>query len=295
VTDAAARRAELAENLRVVRERIAGACRKAGRGADEVTLVAVTKTYPASDVAHLAALGATDVGENRDQEAAAKVAEVVRLRAEVEAAPGAEVEAGAGTGPGIEAGAGIAAGAEVEAGAGARVEAEVGASVRWHFIGQLQRNKCKSVVTYADVVQSVDSVRLAGTLADAAARHRDRPLDVLVQVSIDGDPSRGGAVSAIGQAAGRGDEEVDLDRVMARVAEADSLRLRGLMAVAPLGWEPERAFAALADIAAASRVNYPAATWLSAGMSSDVEQAIDFGSTHVRVGSALLGKRALLL
>jgi pyridoxal phosphate enzyme (YggS family) len=191
------------------------------------------------------------VGENRDQEAAAKVAEVARVRA--------------------------------------------GASVRWHFIGQLQRNKCKSVVTYADVVQSVDSVRLAGTLADAAARHRDRPLDVLVQVSIDGDPSRGGAVSAIGQAAGRGDEEVDLDRIMARVAEADSLRLRGLMAVAPLGWEPERAFAALADVAAASRVNYPAATWLSAGMSGDVEQAIDFGSTHVRVGSALLGNRALLL
>jgi PLP dependent protein len=251
VTDAAVRRAELAENLQAVRERIAGACRKVGRAADEVTLVAVTKTYPASDVAHLAALGVTDVGENRDQEAAAKVAEVARVGA--------------------------------------------GASVRWHFIGQLQRNKCKSVVTYADVVQSVDSVRLAGTLADVAARHRDRPLDVLVQVSIDGDPSRGGAVSAIGQAAGQGDEEVDLDWVMARVAEADSLRLRGLMAVAPLGWEPERAFAALADIAAASRVNYPAATWLSAGMSGDIEQAIDFGSTHVRVGSALLGNRALLL
>ena len=247
VTDAARRRLELADNLRVVRERIADACRKAGRSADEVTLIAVTKTYPAEDVAHLAALGATEVGENRDQEAAAKATQV----------------------------------------------AAAGANVRWHFIGQLQRNKCKSVVSYADVVQSVDSVRLAGTLADAAERHRDRPLDVLVQVSIDGDRSRGGAVSVIGHPAGLGDDEVDLDRVLARVARADSLRLRGLMAVAPLGWEPERAFAALAEIAEVGRANYPSATWLSAGMSGDVEQAIHYGSTHVRVGSALLGNRRI--
>jgi PLP dependent protein len=147
-------------------------------------------------------------------------------------------------------------------------------------------------------------VRLATTLADAAERHRGRKLDVLVQVSIDGDPSRGGAVSAVSAAAGppratpvggRSDSEVDLERVLAAVAQASSLRLRGLMAVAPMGWEPERAFAALADIAAGCRAIYPDATWLSAGMSNDIEQAIDHGSTHVRVGSALLGKRALLL
>jgi uncharacterized pyridoxal phosphate-containing UPF0001 family protein len=254
VTDTA-RREELAGNLRAVRERIAEACRRAGRGADEVSLIAVTKTYPATDVVHLATLGATEIGENRDQEAAAKAAEV----------------------------------------------AATGLSVRWHFVGQLQRNKCKSVVTYADVVHSVDSVRLATTLADAAERHRDRELDVLVQVSIDGDPSRGGAVSAAARTpratpvGRRDDSEVDLDRVLAAVAQASSLRLRGLMAVAPTGWEPERAFAALADIAAGCRAVYPDATWLSAGMSNDIEQAIDHGSTHVRVGSALLGKRALLL
>jgi pyridoxal phosphate enzyme (YggS family) len=236
----------LAENLRLVRERIAAACRKAGRGADEVTLIAVTKTYPAEDVALLAELGVTEVGENRDQEASAKAAEV----------------------------------------------AAAGARVRWHFIGQLQRNKCKSVVSYADVVHSVDSVRLAGTLAEAARRGRERPLDVLVQVSIDGDPSRGGAVSAIGQPV---DEEVNLERVLATVAGAESLRLRGLMAVAPLGWLPERAYAVLADIAAGCRAQFPAATWLSAGMSNDIEAAIDYGSTHVRVGTALLGNRASLL
>jgi pyridoxal phosphate enzyme (YggS family) len=244
VTDAA-RRDELAGNLRAVRDRIANACRRAGRGTDEVTLIAVTKTYPADDVVRLAALGLIEIGENRDQEAAAKAVEV----------------------------------------------AARGANVRWHFIGQLQRNKCKSVVTYADVVHSVDSVRLAATLADTAQRLRDRPLDVLIQVSIDGDPSRGGAVSTSGQQS----VDHDLAQVMASVAGAGSLRLRGLMAVAPIGWEPERAFATLADIVAASRAEYPEATWLSTGMSNDIEQAIDYGSTHVRVGSALLGNRALLL
>jgi pyridoxal phosphate enzyme (YggS family) len=240
-----ARREDIAENLRSVHERIAAASRRSGRSPGEVTLIAVTKTYPAADVVRLAGLGNTDVGENRDQEAAAKAVDV----------------------------------------------AAAGVAVRWHFIGQLQRNKCKSVVTYADVVHSVDSVRLAETLAEAARRVRDQPLDVLVQVSIDGDPARGGAV-----AMGDGDRnDVELSRVLDVVAGADPLRLRGLMAVAPLGWEPERAFARLAELASAMRSTYPAATWLSAGMSHDFETAIDYGSTHVRVGSALLGNRAPLL
>lgn len=278
VTDTAARRAELAENLAGVRERIARACRRAGRDEGEVTLIAVTKTYPASDVAHLAAVGVTDVGENRDQEAAPKAAAVSALGVSTLGVSTLGVSASGASALGVS-----------------TLGATSGAALRWHFIGQLQRNKCKSVVSYADVVQSVDSVRLAGALAEAAERHRDTPLEVLVQVSIDGDPSRGGAVSVSGQPHGPGDDEVDLGRVLARVARADSLRLRGLMAVAPLGWEPERAFAALADIVAASRLNYPAATWLSAGMSGDFEQAIDYGATHVRVGSALLGNRAPLL
>lgn len=109
------RRAELAAGLARVRARIADACAAAGRDRGEVTLVAVTKTYPAADVVALAGLGVTDVGENRDQEAAPKAAEA----------------------------------------------AAAGATPRWHFIGQLQRNKARSVVRYADVVQSVDSVRLA--------------------------------------------------------------------------------------------------------------------------------------
>ncbi|MGR6321110.1 YggS family pyridoxal phosphate-dependent enzyme [Micromonospora soli] len=236
------RRAELAAGLARVRARIADACAAAGRDRGEVTLVAVTKTYPAGDVVALAGLGVTDVGENRDQEAAPKAADV----------------------------------------------AAAGVTPRWHFIGQLQRNKCRSVVRYADVVQSVDSVRLAGALDAAAAAGRDRPLDVLVQVSIDGDPARGGALPD------SADPERGLDPVAEAVAGAGALRLAGLMAVAPLGWAPERAFARLAEVAERFRGRHPEATVLSAGMSGDLEIAIGYGATHVRVGSALLGMRPTL-
>ncbi|MEV0003839.1 YggS family pyridoxal phosphate-dependent enzyme [Micromonospora sp. NPDC050980] len=236
------RRAELAAGLARVRARVADACAAAGRDRDAVTLVAVTKTYPAADVVALAGLGVTDVGENRDQEAAPKAAAV----------------AGAGVTP------------------------------RWHFIGQLQRNKARSVVRYADMVQSVDSVRLAAALDAAASDVRDRPLDVLVQASIDGDPARGGALP------GAADPQRGLDPVAAAVAGAAGLRLAGLMAVAPLGWEPDRAFARLAEVAARLRADHPGATALSAGMSGDLESAVGHGATHVRVGSALLGMRPTL-
>src|ERR1700754_3359953 len=178
-----ARRDQLAASLTEVRERIARACVSADRPVDDVTLVAVTKTYPASDVVLLGQLGVTDVGENKDQEAAPKFA---------------------------------AANAD-------------GAKVRWHFVGQLQRNKARSVASYADVVESVDSGRLARAL-DGAAAARPTELEVLIQVSIDGNPARGGVV---------GD---DLWRVSDMVAAAEHLRLNGLMAVAPMDWEPDRAF-----------------------------------------------------
>jgi pyridoxal phosphate enzyme (YggS family) len=243
-----ARRAELAANLTTVRGSIEAACAAAGRDAAEVTLVAVTKTYPASDVLHLAALGVADIGENRDQEAAPKAAEV------------------------------------------AAAVAVADADVRWHFVGQLQRNKCRSVVGYAELVHSVDSVTLARTLDGAVERHRGRPLDVLVQVSIDGDPSRGGALVPAPQSLG----ERDFDRVAEAVAESRWLTLRGVMAVAPVSWHPERAFAELARTAEHLRVGYPTATTISAGMSADLREAIAHGATLVRVGSGLLGNRAAL-
>ncbi|MGH3680370.1 MAG: YggS family pyridoxal phosphate-dependent enzyme [Natronosporangium sp.] len=228
---------QLAANLARVRARIAAGATAAGRDPAGVTLVAVTKTYPASDVVRLAGLGVADIGENRDQEAAGKAAEVERLGA---------------------------------------------AAVRWHFVGRLQRNKCRSVVRYAELVHSVDSPRLAAALGAAAAAHRDRPLAVLLQVSVDADPTRGGVVPD------------QLPRLVEAIDAEPALRLAGVMAVAPPDWPPAAAFGRLAELAEQVRSEHPSATIVSAGMSADLEAALACGATHVRIGSDLLGKRAPL-
>ena len=234
-TDPDARVRELAANLAEVRARIATAATAARRAPEDVTLVVVTKTWPASDVALLAALGVTDVGENRDQEA----------RPKYEALPGL--------------------------------------GLRWHFVGQLQRNKARSVASYADVVQSVDRAELVGAL-DRAAGELGRRIDVLVQIDLADPPQphRGGVVPA------------DLAQLADVVAGCEALRLGGVMAVAPLGADPGAAFAVLRAASLALRVDHPAATMVSAGMSGDLEAAVAAGATHVRVGTAVLGGRAAL-
>src|SRR6478736_8994820 len=179
----------LAANLDVVRRRIAAACAEAGRPEGDVSLVVVTKFFPASDVRLLAGLGVTDVGENRHQEAEAKAAECADL------------------------------------------------GLRWHFIGGLQSNKAAAVAAYADVVESLDRAKLVAPLS-RGAHSRGHDVDVLLQVSLDppGADHRSGADP---------DDLADLAR---RVEDAGMLRLRGLMAVAPLGEEPDAAFARLADV-----------------------------------------------
>ena len=236
------RREEIAKALAAVEARVADACAAAGRPRAEVRLLAVTKTFPATDAALLTDLSQTDLGENRDQEAGPKAAELRALRPD--------------------------------------------ARPRWHMIGRLQRNKARSVVRWADEVQSVDSVRLADALAKALrnareAGERSAPLDVLIQASLDDDPSRGGCPLP------------HLGELADHIATLDGLRLRGLMAVAPLGADPAPAFARLAAAAADLRRSHPDAVELSAGMSGDLEPAIAHGSTCVRVGTALLGARGL--
>ena len=224
------RRAELEARLATVRQRVAAALEAAGR-TDGVTLVAVTKFFPASDVDPLAELGVPDNGENRGPGAAAKVAELAhRDRLTV------------------------------------------------HFIGQLQTNKAGSVAGYADVVHSLDRAKLARAL-DRAAEREGRVLDVLVQVGLDTAGGRGGAAP----------EEVPALADLA--ADLPHLRLRGLMAVAPLGEPPRPAFARLRSLAERVRADHRDATWLSAGMSADLEDAVAEGATHLRVGSAILGSR----
>ncbi|MBB5917963.1 hypothetical protein BJY24_006875 [Nocardia transvalensis] len=171
--------------------------------------------------------------------------------------------------------------------AGAKV-ADLGhlSQVRWHMIGRLQRNKAKSVARWAYAVHSVDSERLVTALDTATgaaldAGHRETTLEVLLQVSLDRDPGRGGVAPD------------DLPALADQVAKADHLRLAGLMAIPPLDTDPEPEFARLAAVYERLRRDHPEASELSAGMSGDLESAIRHGSTCVRVGTALMGTRPI--
>ncbi|MFE4592454.1 YggS family pyridoxal phosphate-dependent enzyme [Streptomyces laurentii] len=235
------RKSELAANLARVEERIADACAAAGRARDEVTLIVVTKTYPASDVRFLHELGVRHVAENRDQDAAPKAAACADL------------------------------------------------DLSWHFVGQLQTNKVRSVVGYADVVQSVDRLKLVSALSAAAVK-ADRELGCLIQVALDAEAGgRGerGGVSPDG-----------IEELAAAVDAAPGLRLGGLMTVAPLvgsyAGRQRAAFERLMVLSTALRATRPTANMVSAGMSGDLEEAVAAGATHVRVGTAVLGVRPKL-
>jgi pyridoxal phosphate enzyme (YggS family) len=234
------RLAQLRENLAAVRQRIAAAAAAAGRQDHPPRLIVVTKFHPAQDVRRLASLGISDVGENRDQEASDKAAQLHDTE------------------------------------------------LRWHFIGQLQSNKAKSVVKYAHSVHSVDRPQLATALAKAMAAEQERagraPLECFIQVSLDEDADRhrGGALPA------------EVPALAEQLAGAEGLRLAGVMAVAPLKADPAAAFERLAALSARLATQYPDATGISAGMSQDLEAAIRCGATHLRIGSDILGPRPAL-
>ncbi|MFG2759659.1 YggS family pyridoxal phosphate-dependent enzyme [Streptomyces wuyuanensis] len=235
------RRTELAENLARVEERIASACAAAGRKREEVTLIVVTKTYPAGDVRLLHELGVRHVAENKDQEAAPKAAACSDL------------------------------------------------SLTWHFVGQLQTNKARSVAGYADIVQSVDRPKLVRALS-AAAVNAGRELGCLVQVALDAESGRQGERGGVAPG--------DVEELAAAVDGAPGLRLDGLMTVAPLAGpyagRQQAAFERLMEFSSRLRADRPAANMVSAGMSADLEQAVAAGATHVRVGTAVLGVRPRL-
>jgi PLP dependent protein len=238
------REAELADALTAVRTRIDAAAKAAGRNPSEIELLPITKFFPAADVAILHRLGCQSFGESREQEAAAKAVEVAKL---------------------------------------------VAAPVQWHMVGLIQRNKARSIAQWAYAVHSVSTTEVVAALARQVADAltdggRDQPLRVYVQISLDGDVSRGGVDIA----------RPDLvDELCARVARADGLELVGLMGMPPLDSDPDEAFARLADEHRLVLRTYPQAVGLSAGMSADLESAVKHGSTCVRVGTALLGQRPL--
>ena len=225
-----------ADRLRAVRDRIDVAARDAGRDPAEVTLLAVSKTWPAADVRALAAAGQLEFGENRAQELLTKAGELADL------------------------------------------------PLRWHFVGQLQRNKAAAVARVGAVVHSLDRPALVPVL-DRAGQGTGRAVPVFVQVDLGGPEgelaARGGAAPA------------DVPALADLVAAAAGVELRGLMAVAPRGVPPRPAFDRLAELAARVRAGHPSATGLSAGMSADLEEAIAAGATLVRVGTAIFGRRPL--
>ncbi|MFF5627010.1 YggS family pyridoxal phosphate-dependent enzyme [Microbacterium sp. LWH10-1.2] len=221
---------DLGARLSAIDEQIADAARLAGRDADEITRIVVTKFHPASLVRELHGLGVREVGENRQQELSAKSAELSELD-----------------------------------------------DLRWHFIGQAQTNKASAIRRSAQVVHSIDRDRLADALHRAA--EDDSVLDVLVQVNLTDDVGRGGVAPDAAAA------------LAEHVMTLPSLRLRGVMAVAPLDEEPASAFARLRDVADGIRALDPSATWISAGMTGDFVEAIQAGATHLRIGSAITGPR----
>ena len=218
------RRTEIAERLLDVQERIAVAAKKAQREPADITLIAVTKTFPISDIEILSELGVQEFGENRDGDAAPKAAAV----------PG-----------------------------------------RWHFQGQIQSNKLKSICSWAHVIHSLDELRHFQVIEKFATH----PLEIFLQVNLDGLAERGGAA-------------IESLYPLASIIQAHPVhRLAGLMAVAPLGIDPEIAFGNLHEIQRAFLRDFPSAKSLSAGMSQDFEIAISHGATHLRIGSQIMGSR----
>ena len=213
------RKEEIAHNLETVRANIATVA------AHPVTLIAVTKTFPSSDVQILKELGVKDFGENRDSEGAEKSAVV---------------------------------------------------SGTWHFQGQIQSNKLKSITSWASVIHSLDDPRHF-EIIEKVAPH---PLSIFLQVSLDGAHNRGGA--GVDQ----------LYRLAELVSESKVHTLVGLMSVPPVEMDPDIAYSQLAAIRNEFLLRFPKADSLSAGMSGDYQSAISHGATHVRVGSSILGSRS---
>lgn len=249
LTPSADRLAELTDALARVRARLSVAVESAGRDRADVQLLAVTKFFPASDVIALQQLGCREFGESREQEAVRKVAQVA------EALP----------------------------------ESLAGNVIRWHMIGRIQRNKARAVAAWATTAHSVDSAAVVAALGRGSVDARDRglrvePLGVYIQVSMDGDPARGGVPI---------ERPGEVDALCEAAHETEGLAFAGLMAIPPVAADPESQFARLRDELFRVQTHYRQRLGLSAGMSGDLETAVKYGSTCVRVGTALMGPRPL--
>ena len=220
---------EISANLEKVNEQIKSAAASVNRLPEDITLVAVTKTFPVSDIEILYSLGIRDFGENRDQEASEKVGLLPM-------------------------------------------------DVRWHFQGQIQSNKLKSITSWASYIHSVDQLRYAQMISDYSAGNK-KP--IFMQVSLDKPPQSRSGVNPS-----------ELLEFAGAISVLPGIRLQGLMAVAPVNSPAEQAFAELEDIRSDFLSTFPDAKSLSIGMSGDYQIAIKYGATHIRIGSSILGIRS---
>ena len=220
---------QIRENLDTVRAKIDAAAAKAGRSTDEITLIAVTKSFPLSDLEILYSLGVRQFGENRDQEASSKVEQLP-------------------------------------------------SDINWHFQGQIQSNKLKSITSWASYIHSVDQLKYAQIISQHSGG-KEKP--IFIQVSLDKPPQSRSGVNPS-----------DLLELAAAISELPGISLQGLMAVAPVDSPAEEAFAELVAIRSDFLRTFPAAKSLSIGMSGDYQIAIKYGATHIRIGSSILGIRS---
>ncbi len=244
----------LAERYALVQEQIAAACSQAGRDRNSVSLIVVSKFHPAELVLELISLGQRDFGENKDQEAGPKAAAV------------AEALAAAGSG--------------------------ATNLPNWHFVGQLQSNKVKSVLRYADSIHSLDRESLLQALAKERAKLAlaaatdgipdPAPTKVFIELNLTQDPERGGI------------SPHQLLPFAEQVLATPGLELSGVMGVASLEGQEERDFATIQQASEQLQALAPAANLISAGMSNDFEIALQYGATHLRIGTAITGPRQYL-
>jgi pyridoxal phosphate enzyme (YggS family) len=220
---------EIRANLEKVNEQIKLAAEKANRSTDEITLIAVTKTFPVSDIEILYSLGIREFGENRDQEASGKVSLLPD-------------------------------------------------DVKWHFQGQIQSNKLKSITSWASYIHSVDQLKYAQIISQHSGGI-EKP--IFIQVSLDKPPQSRSGVNPS-----------DLIELAGAISELPGISLQGLMAVAPVDSPAEEAFTELVAIRSDFLRTFPAAKSLSIGMSGDYQIAIKYGATHIRIGSSILGIRS---
>ena len=227
----------LVERLQSIQQRIDGATKAASRSRSEIELVIVTKNHGFELALELLALGENQFGENRDQEASAKAAQVSQSLAPGDLSP------------------------------------------TWHFVGQLQTNKVKSMLTYSSVLHSLDRLSLLKELEKQLVKTPEATLDAFIELNLTDDPNRGGI------------EPKNLLEFAEQVLKVSQIRLLGVMGVAGLGVEPAVDFATILSSSEKLQSISASSKYISAGMSGDFETAIGFGATHLRIGTAITGNR----